>query len=327
MLSTAPPRSAGTHTGPALAYSARLRSAGPGIGTRKQDRFLAGVAAGSIVTPALNEPGAALPDKPRRSSLAASSTARKIGVPYAAQADWIVVTAGYRGCGGVAEGQRGGGKRDTDVQHSDEYVVASPMSWSPMTTCWRRTGRRGSTSWCSRASALFSAGLVAVRCADRRDYVANREQFGSRFRRSRPWRRSWRGVHRLAHLDIGCHLSGLRLSEGLRCDEDLDVLGYWLASQAPPVMQLVHHLQRPAWVWTSPYLDGPLLLVRSKESARLIGGPINTVWTWCRAQMYIELTGRAETAVKLTAEYFSNLISGERRRRWRRTGTVRPTAR
>ena len=32
------------------------------------------------------------------------------------------------------------------------------------------------------------------------------------------------------------------LSEGRDATEDIDVLGYWVASQAPPVMQLCHHL-------------------------------------------------------------------------------------
>ena len=33
-----------------------------------------------------------------------------------------------------------------------------------------------------------------------------------------------------------------RLAEGRDADGDLDILGYWLASQAPPVMQICHHL-------------------------------------------------------------------------------------
>jgi 3-oxo-4-pregnene-20-carboxyl-CoA dehydrogenase alpha subunit len=33
-----------------------------------------------------------------------------------------------------------------------------------------------------------------------------------------------------------------RLSEGRDADDDLDVLGYWITSQAPPVMQTCHHL-------------------------------------------------------------------------------------
>ena len=32
------------------------------------------------------------------------------------------------------------------------------------------------------------------------------------------------------------------LSEGRDATEDIDILGYWVTSQAPPVMQLCHHL-------------------------------------------------------------------------------------
>ena len=45
------------------------------------------------MTLALNEPGAALPDKPAATLAGGKLNGTKIGVPYAGQADWIVVTA------------------------------------------------------------------------------------------------------------------------------------------------------------------------------------------------------------------------------------------
>src|SRR6185312_2121835 len=53
----------------------------------QQDRYLAGVGNGSIVTLAVNEPGAALPDKPTAKLAGGNLNGTKIGVPYAAQAD------------------------------------------------------------------------------------------------------------------------------------------------------------------------------------------------------------------------------------------------
>ena len=58
----------------------------------QQDRFLAGVATGGVLTAALNEPGAALPDRPATSSQRTLS-GTKVGVGYAEQADWLIVTA------------------------------------------------------------------------------------------------------------------------------------------------------------------------------------------------------------------------------------------
>ncbi len=45
------------------------------------------------LTPALNEPGAALPDRPAATLAGGKLNGTKIGVPYAGQADWIIVTA------------------------------------------------------------------------------------------------------------------------------------------------------------------------------------------------------------------------------------------
>ncbi len=89
----------------------------------QQDRYLAGVGKGSIVTLALNEPGAALPDKPAAKLAGGKLNGTKIGVPYAAQADWIVVTADT---GVVVVSAKADGVKATKTptsNHSDEYVV------------------------------------------------------------------------------------------------------------------------------------------------------------------------------------------------------------
>ena len=75
------------------------------------------------------------------------------------------------------------------------------------------------------------------------DYVANRQQFG------KPLSTFQTVAAQLAEVYIASRTIGLaatsviwRLSEGRDADDDLDVLGYWFASQAPPVMQTCHHL-------------------------------------------------------------------------------------
>ncbi|MGV0602927.1 acyl-CoA dehydrogenase, partial [Mycolicibacterium pulveris] len=63
----------------------------------QQDRYLAGVAKGAVLTAALNEPGAPLPDRPQtvlsQSADGLRLSGTKIAVPYAGQADWMIVTA------------------------------------------------------------------------------------------------------------------------------------------------------------------------------------------------------------------------------------------
>jgi alkylation response protein AidB-like acyl-CoA dehydrogenase len=93
------------------------------------------------------------------------------------------------------------------------------------------------------AIGAFGAGLVAGALRLTADYVATRHQFG------RPLSTFQTVAAQLAEvyinsrpLDLAATSVIWRLSEGRDTDEDLDVLGYWLTSQAPPAMQLCHHL-------------------------------------------------------------------------------------
>ena len=58
----------------------------------QQDRYLAGVAQGAILTAALNEPGSALPERPSTTVVDGRITGTKVAVPYAGQATWILVS-------------------------------------------------------------------------------------------------------------------------------------------------------------------------------------------------------------------------------------------
>ena len=59
----------------------------------QQDRYLAGLAKGSVLTAALNEPGAALPDRPATTFVHSRLSGTKVGVVYAENAEWMLVTA------------------------------------------------------------------------------------------------------------------------------------------------------------------------------------------------------------------------------------------
>ncbi|MBV9641312.1 MAG: acyl-CoA/acyl-ACP dehydrogenase, partial [Mycobacteriaceae bacterium] len=59
----------------------------------QQGRYLSAVAKGGVLTAALNEPGTALPDRPSVTFAGNRLNGTKVAVAYAAQADWVIVTA------------------------------------------------------------------------------------------------------------------------------------------------------------------------------------------------------------------------------------------
>ncbi|HEV7851114.1 MAG TPA: acyl-CoA dehydrogenase family protein, partial [Mycobacterium sp.] len=230
-------------TGPALGVLGATAVLLDSASEPQQDRYLAGVAKGTIVTLALNEPGAALPDKPATTLAGGKLNGTKIAVSYAGQADWLVVTAdsGVVVVSAKADGVQA--SKTPTSNHSDEYVV----TFSDVTVVdddvldGAQAKRVNQLALATIGS--FAAGLVAGALRLTADYVANREQFG------KPLSTFQTVAAQLAEVYIASRTLTLaatsviwRLSEGRDADEDLDILGYWLASQAPPVMQLCHHM-------------------------------------------------------------------------------------
>ena len=122
------------------------------------------------------------------------------------------------------------------------------------------------------AIGAFASGLVAGALRLTADYVANRHQFG------KPLSTFQTVAAQLAEVYIASRTLTLaatsvvwRLSEGRDADDDLDVLGYWLASQAPPVMQICHHLHGGMGMDIAYPMDRYYSTI--KDLTRLVGGP------------------------------------------------------
>lgn len=234
----------------------------------QQDRFLAGVAAGGVVTLALNEPGDALPRRPSVNLSAGRVSGTKIGVPYAAQADWFVVTTD----GGVAVVSRSADgvtlTKTPAANHSDEYVVAfDDVTAETLDGSVERVNQLALA-----ATGAYASGLVAGALRLTADYVASREQFG------RPLSTFQTVAAQLAEVYIASRTITLasnsvtwRLVEGRDATEDLDVLAYWIASQAPPVMQLCHHMHGGMGMDIDYPMDRYYSTI--KDLTRLLGGP------------------------------------------------------
>jgi 3-oxo-4-pregnene-20-carboxyl-CoA dehydrogenase alpha subunit len=245
----------------------------------QQDRYLAGVPKGGVLSAALNEPGAALPDRPVTTLSGSAGQLRlsgtKVGVPYAALADWLVVTTD----GGVvvvsskADGVSVG--KSPTSNGSDEYSVTFDGVAVPDGDVLAGAYVHRVNQLVLAAIGAFAAGLVAGALRLTADYVATREQFG------RPLSTFQTVAAQLAEVYIVSRTISLaatsvvwRLAQGRpddpKADDDLDVLGYWLTSQAPPAMQTCHHLHGGMGMDITYPMDRYYSTI--KDLTRLLGG-------------------------------------------------------
>jgi 3-oxo-4-pregnene-20-carboxyl-CoA dehydrogenase alpha subunit len=240
----------------------------------QQDRFLAGVAKGGVLTAALNEPGSSLPERPSTRLSGGKLTGTKIGVPYAEQADWLTVTTDS---GVVVVSPKADGvtlTRTPAANHSDEYAVTFDAVAVPESDVLGTASDsvHRVNQLVLAATGAFAAGLVAGALRLTADYVANRHQFG------RPLSTFQTVAAQLAEVYIASRTLALastsvvwRLAEGRDADDDLSVLGYWLTSQAPPVMQTCHHLHGGMGMDITYPMDRYYSTI--KDLTRLLGGP------------------------------------------------------
>ena len=259
-------------TGPALASLTSTLVLRGLAADAQQDRYLAGAAKGSILTLALNEPGAPLPDRPATRFVNGKLNGTKVGVPYAAQADWIIVTADNAVVVVAATADGVQATKTPTSNGSDEYVVTfADVAVSDDDVLAGAEPHRVNQLALAAVGA-FASGLVAGALRLTADYVASRHQFG------KPLSTFQTVAAQLAEVYIASRTLTLaatsviwRLSEGLDADDDLDVLGYWLASQAPPVMQTCHHLHGGMGMDITYPMDRYYSSI--KDLARLVGGP------------------------------------------------------
>lgn len=209
----------------------------------QQDRFLAGVAKGGVLTAALNEPGAALPDRPSTTFADGSLSGTKVGVAYAEQAEWLIVTADSAV---VVVSPKADGVRlvKTPTSNgSDEYTVTFEGVAVPPSDVLAGADAHRVNQLALASVGAYVDGLVAGALRLTADYVAGRKQFGKPLSTFQTVAAQLAEVYIASRtIDLAAKSVVWRLSEGLDADSDLDVLGYWIASQAPPVMQICHHL-------------------------------------------------------------------------------------
>jgi 3-oxo-4-pregnene-20-carboxyl-CoA dehydrogenase alpha subunit len=209
----------------------------------QQDRYLAGVSRGAGLTAALNEPGAALPERPSTTLRDGRLQGTKIAVPEAESAHWLVVSTDS---GVVVVSSQAAGVtlvRTPTATGAEEFTVGFADVEVPESDRLSGATVHRLNQLVLAGYGAFAAGLVAGALRLTADYVARREQFG------RPLSTFQTVAAHLSEVYITSRTLGLvatsvawRLAENRDAQDDLDVLGYWLTSQAPPAMQTCHHL-------------------------------------------------------------------------------------
>jgi hypothetical protein len=219
--------------------------------------LLDGVGSGdTILTAAIREPTDVTPLAPATMATlddearAGTVSGVKVGVPYGAEADWVLVPVGIesRGTGIVVVAKSADGvswQRTHSAAGQPEYTLVlkeAPVSY----VLGAGTGGRalvdlyrlGIAGACSLADGALAGALELTR-----RHVASREQFG------RPLAAFQAVAGQISDVYIASrtmHLAALsacwRLETGREVGRDLDVAAYWLASQAPGALQTCHHL-------------------------------------------------------------------------------------
>jgi 3-oxo-4-pregnene-20-carboxyl-CoA dehydrogenase alpha subunit len=255
-----------------------------------QQALLAGVAAGdTVLTAAVREPSGVMPARPattatlRRASGTVSGV--KIGVPYAAAADWILVPASLEAGGTgvvVVKASAEGVSRQRTHSSSGEPEYTLRLDRAPVADLLgsvKGDGEEG--GWGRAAEDLYQLAVAGACCladgalagalALTTAHVAAREQFG------RPLATFQAVAQHIADVYITSrtlHLAALsacwRMHTGRDAGNDLDVAGYWLAGQAPEALRTCHHLHGGIGMDVTYPLHRYSSLV--KDLVRFVGG-------------------------------------------------------
>jgi len=254
-----------------------------------QRALLAGVAAGdTVLTAAVREPSDAMPARPATTAALrpASGTVSgvKVGVPYGAAADWILVPARLPagGTGVVIVRASAGGvswQRTHSSSGEPEYTLR--LDQAPVADVLGSGPGEGEVGGDQAARDLYQLAVAGACCladgalagalALTTAHVASRQQFG------RPLAAFQAVAQQIADVYIASrtlHLATLsacwRLHAGLESGDDLDVAAYWLADQAPAALMTCHHLHGGIGMDVTYPLHRYSSLVR--DLVRFVGG-------------------------------------------------------
>ncbi|CAM2879927.1 acyl-CoA dehydrogenase family protein [Skermania piniformis] len=233
------------------------------------DELLAGVATGAVLTAGLRQPGAGAPIRVETDAARGRLFGRTVGVPYAAQAAAILLPTDL----GLAV-----------VGPTDQGVSCIPTRTSagtPEATLVLDGARARHLIEADPAVlhryrlatvGAVADGLLAGAIGLTAGHVRTRHQFGKPLATFQAVAQQIADVYVTGRtLHVGAQSAAWRLAEGLDPDDDLAVLGYWIAAEVPPALRICHHLHGGIGV----DVDYPLHRYSSqvKDLVRGLGGP------------------------------------------------------
>lgn len=261
-------------------------------GSRAQaELLLAGVGTGeTILTAGIREQSEPRPAVP--ATVAALSgddagvvTGTKVGVPYAAQARWLLIPATLAGGAGrvlVVVDPAAAGVTITPTPASGDSPEATVRLDQAQITCVLRAGQEAQET--ARTDAVDDLYLLATAGAAAQadgalagaldltsGYIAQRQQFG------KPLATFQAVAQQIADVYIAgrtLHLAALsanwRLAAGLDATGDVELAAYWLAQEGPAAMRTCHHLHGGIGV----DLEYPMVRYSSmiNDLTRFVGG-------------------------------------------------------
>ncbi|HEY0949680.1 acyl-CoA dehydrogenase [Nocardioides sp.] len=208
--------------------------------------LLTGVAAGEkLLTPALREIGAGIPERPCTTYADGKVSGRKIGVTYADRAARLLVSVTADGRPAVAlVDPQGPGvqllESPTSMRTSQHTVV---LDGAPAELLEGENAARTLRDLAIAGLCLTAAGVVAGARDLTAAYIKGRTQFGRSLAEFQAVAMQAADVYISSRtLDLAAANAAWRIGAGLDVADDLAVAAYWVCREAPAAMRTCHHL-------------------------------------------------------------------------------------
>jgi 3-oxo-4-pregnene-20-carboxyl-CoA dehydrogenase beta subunit len=213
---------------------------------QQRQRLLPGVASGEVIlTPAVREAGAGIPETPATTLAGGRLTGRKIGVTYAGEAAALLVAAhdGDRVVVALVDPSADGvtllpspssrGPREHTVVL--DGVEADVLPGADAGSLLRRLAITG--------LCLSAAGVLTGARDLTADYVKGREQFGRKLAEFQAVAQQVADVYIASRtVSLAADNAAWRLVEGLDPTDDLAVAAYWTCAEGLPALHICQHL-------------------------------------------------------------------------------------